>query len=113
MSSSIKLSFDKEYYNITEAAKMFKVASSLIRFWESEFDILQPGKDEKGNRRYTKKDLENLRIVYHLVKEKGYTLKGAKNILEEKHDSVQQDISIINSLHKVKSLLIELREKIQ
>jgi len=113
MPSLKKIPLDKEYYNITEAAKIFNVASSLIRFWESEFDILQPGKDEKGNRRYTKKDLENLQIVYHLVKEKGYTLKGAKNILEEKQETVQKDISIINSLHKVKSLLIELREKIQ
>ncbi len=101
-----------KYYNIGEAAKMFKVATSLIRYWESEFDILQPGKDEKGNRQYTEEDIEKLRLVYHLVKEKGYTLKGAKIVLASEDDTIQQQMELLHSLKKVRSLLTELREKI-
>lgn len=102
----------KEYYNIGEAAKMFKVATSLIRYWESEFDILNPGKDEKGNRRYTQDDIENLRLVNHLVKEKGFTLQGAKNVLKEDHIDINTEIHTLKSLKKIRSLLVELREQI-
>ena len=112
MLSSVETYPDKEYYNITEVAKMFKVASSLLRYWESEFDIIQPGKDEKGNRQYTKKDIEDIQTVHHLVKEKGYTLRGAKNILEQEQERLQSKVGVINSLKKVRSLLIDLREKL-
>ena len=91
---------------------MFKVATSLIRYWESEFDILNPGKDEKGNRTYTQQDIENLRLVYHLVKEKGFTLQGAKNVLKEGNDDIKKDMELLESLNKVRSLLTELRGKI-
>ena len=94
----------KEYYNIGETAKMFKVATSLIRYWESEFDILNPGKDEKGNRRYTKDDIENLRLVNHLVKEKGFTLQGAKNVLKDDQNEVNKEIHTLESLKKIRSL---------
>ena len=100
------------YYNIGQAAKMFNVATSLIRYWESEFEMLNPDKDEKGNRRYTEDDIERLRTVYHLVKEKGYTLKGAKSILSEGNDAVQKEMELLSSLKKVRSLLAELKEKI-
>ena len=91
---------------------MFKVATSLIRYWESEFDILKPGKDEKGNRQYTGEDIENLRVVYHLVKEKGYTLKGAKHVLESDASSAKRDTELLTSLKEVRSLLAEIRSKI-
>jgi DNA-binding transcriptional MerR regulator len=69
---------EKLYYSIGEVAEMFNVSKSLIRFWETEFDILKPRKSQKGNRLFTKKDIENLRVIYYLVKEKGYTLEGAR-----------------------------------
>lgn len=102
----------KEFLNIGEAARMFKVATSLIRYWESEFDILNPGKDEKGNRRYSSQDIENLRTVHHLVKERGFTLQGAKNMLKEDSDGINKEIELLKSLQKVRSLLVELREQI-
>lgn len=103
---------ESKLYNIGQAARMFKVATSLIRYWESEFEILQPGKDEKGNRIYTEEDIEKLKLVYHLVKEKGYTLKGAKNVLEGDNDKVHQEMELLKSLKKVRNLLTDLKEKI-
>ena len=72
---------EKIYYTIGEVAELFEVNQSLIRFWEKEFDILKPQKNKKGNRLFTKNDLDNLRLIYHLVKERGYTLQGAKEKL--------------------------------
>lgn len=74
---------EKMYFTISEVAKQFNVAASLIRFWETEFEILKPRKTQKGNRLYSKKDIENFSLIYHLVKEKGYTLDGAKKKLKE------------------------------
>ena len=74
---------EKMYFTISEVAKQFNVVASLIRFWETEFEILKPRKTTKGNRLYSKKDIENFRLIYHLVKEKGYTLDGAKKKLKE------------------------------
>ena len=73
---------EKLYYSIGEVADMFRVNVSLLRFWEKEFDILKPKKNKKGNRMFTTKDLDNLKIIYHLVKERGYTLEGAKKKLK-------------------------------
>ena len=72
---------EKKYFSIGEVADMFKVAASLIRYWEGEFDIIRPKKDKKGNRRYTNDDIQKIRYVYHLVKEKGYTLQGAQEVI--------------------------------
>ena len=74
---------EKLYFSISEVAKKFDVAPSLIRFWETEFDSLKPRKTAKGNRLYSKKDIENFSLIYHLVKETGYTLDGAKKKLKE------------------------------
>ena len=68
----------KLYYTIGEVAEMFDVNTSLIRFWEKEFSIIQPKKNRKGNRMFTPKDIENLQVIYHLLKERGYTIEGAK-----------------------------------
>jgi len=73
---------EKRYYSIGEIAKAFHVNTSLIRFWEKEFDILKPKKNAKGNRMFTPEDLKNLKTIYHLVKEKGFTLEGAKDFLK-------------------------------
>ena len=72
----------KLYYSIGEVAEMFEVNTSLIRFWENEFDIIKPQKNKKGNRLFTKKDIDNFHVIFHLVKEKGYTLEGAKKKLK-------------------------------
>lgn len=73
---------DKLFYSIGEVAEMFDVNASLIRYWEKEFDIIRPQKNKKGNRLFTKKDIENFKTIYHLVKEKGFTLQGAKEALK-------------------------------
>src|ERR1017187_6554343 len=108
---------DKLFYSITEVADLLKVNASLIRFWEKEFEFLKPRKTAKGNRTYTKKDIENIRLVYHLVKEKGFTLQGAKDKLKEKptqdaRDKTQdstKNAEVIESLNKLKSFLQELK----
>ena len=79
----LKDNVEKIFYSIGEVAKHFNVNVSLIRFWEKQFDILKPKKNKKGNRMFTKKDMANLEIIYHLVKERGFTLQGAKNKLKE------------------------------
>lgn len=100
---------EKKYYSIGEVAEMFQVATSLIRFWQSEFDIINPQKNKKGARQFTKDDIENMRIVYHLVKEKGHTLQGAKDIIKLSKRKAYDKLEAIESLNKVKAFLIELK----
>jgi DNA-binding transcriptional MerR regulator len=102
----------KKYFSIGEVAEMLNVATSLIRFWESEFDIIKPKKNRKGNRQFTREDIDNVKLIYHLVKEKGYTLQGAKDLLKEGNESIKEKIEVIDSLKKIKSFLIEIRAKI-
>src|SRR5574339_604541 len=89
---------EKQYYTIGEVAAMFDVAASLIRFWENEFAQLRPKKNKKGNRQYTKQDIETLRTVYHLVKERGYTIQGAKDVMKNKSVQTKDKIDMIDSL---------------
>ena len=103
---------EKRYYSIGEVAEEFDVATSLIRFWESEFNIIKPKKNRKGNRQFTKNDLENIRLVYHLVKERGFTLNGAREMLKNDNDEIQSKMEVIDSLTKVKSFLFELRNEL-
>ena len=103
---------EKVYYSIGEVAELFEVNPSLIRFWEKEFDILKPQKNKKGNRLFTKQDLDNLRIIYHLVKERGYTLQGAREKLKQNRDGVEKNVEIIDSLQKIKSFLLEIKEEL-
>ena len=102
---------EKKYFSIGEVAEMLNVATSLIRFWESEFDIIKPKKNRKGNRQFTREDIDNVKLIYHLVKEKGYTLQGAKDLLKNGNDSLKENIEIIDSLKKVKKFLLEIRSK--
>ncbi len=106
------MSKDQQIYNIGQAAKMFKVATSLLRFWESEFDIIQPGKDDKGNRFYTEKDIENIRIIYHLVKERGFTLVGAKQELSRRKLIINEQVDLRKELTDVRNFLVELKSKL-
>ena len=103
---------EKLYYSIGEVAEIFNVAPSLIRFWESEFDIIKPKKNRKGNRQFTKEDIDNVRTIYHLVKEKGFTLQGAKEMLRNDSQAVKDKMEMIDSLRSVKKFLTELREKL-
>jgi DNA-binding transcriptional MerR regulator len=104
---------EKLYYSIGEVAELFNVAPSLIRFWESEFDVIKPKKNRKGNRQFTKEDIDNVRTIYHLVKEKGFTLQGAKEMLRNDTEAVKDKMDMIDSLKRVRSFLIELREKLK
>jgi len=103
---------EKQYYSIGEVAAMFDVAPSLIRFWETEFEQLKPRKSKKGNRQYTPKDIETLRTVYHLVKERGYTIQGAKEMLKNKSVQTKDKIEIIQSLEKVRAFLIGIKDQL-
>jgi DNA-binding transcriptional MerR regulator len=103
----------KLYYTIGEVANIFDVNTSLIRFWEKEFDILKPKKNAKGNRLFTEEDLNNLFIIYHLVKERGYTLQGAKEKLKDNKDDTINQIEMIKSLENVKSFLLELKKQLK
>ncbi|MEE2953651.1 MAG: MerR family transcriptional regulator [Bacteroidota bacterium] len=106
-----KIPTEKLFYSIGEVAKIFDVNISLIRFWEKEFAILKPKKNKKGNRLFTKKDLDNLRVIYHLVKERGFTLSGAKKkIRENKEDSID-NIKIVSYLKDIREFLVDLRQK--
>lgn len=101
---------DKTYYSIKEVSKIFNVNISLIRFWEKEFNIIKPKKNKKGNRYFTKNDIENLHLIYHLVKEKKYTLDGArKKIRENKSESIN-NFKIIFELKKIRADLVAIRE---
>jgi DNA-binding transcriptional MerR regulator len=102
---------EKKYFSIGEVAEMLDVATSLIRFWESEFDIIRPKKNRKGNRQFTREDIDNVKLIFHLVKEKGYTLQGAKDLLKNGNDALKEKIEIIDSLKRVKNFLQEIRAK--
>lgn len=101
---------EKLFYSIGEVARMFNVNTSLIRYWEKEFDIIKPQKNKKGNRLFTKEDIENFHIIYHLVKERGLTLKGAKMKLKENREDTLNNFEVIKSLNDIKEVLLEIKE---
>lgn len=100
---------EKLYYSIGEVAKAFDVNTSLLRFWEKEFDILQPKKTAKGNRKFTPADIKNLELIYHLVKERGFTLEGAKTHLKEGKKETLNNFELIRKLEGVKATLLALK----
>lgn len=104
---------EKLYYTIGEVAKLFDVNTSLIRFWEKEFDIIKPQKNKKGNRLFTADDIKNFQIIYHLVKERGYTLQGAKDKLKENKDGVSNDSEIVATLQKLKGFLLDIKASLK
>jgi DNA-binding transcriptional MerR regulator len=102
----------KMYWTIGEVATMFNVNTSLIRFWEKEFDILQPKKNKKGNRLFTEKDLENLKLIHHLVKERGFTLAGAKKKMTENRTDTVNTTEVVARLKEIRGFLVELRDNL-
>ena len=103
---------EKRYYSIGEVAKAFDVNTSLIRFWEKEFEVLKPKKNAKGNRKFTPEDVKNLQLIYHLVKERGFTLEGAKKKLRENKTDTIDNVEIINHLKSIRQFLVEFREEL-
>ena len=104
---------EKKYYTIGEVAEELGVATSLIRFWEGEFDIIKPKKNRKGNRQFTPEDIKNVKLIYHLVKEKGYTLQGARDFIRNDVNTALSKIELVDSLKRVKAFLINLRDDIE
>ena len=102
----------KLFYQIGEIANKLNVNVSLIRFWEKEFDVLKPKKNKKGNRLFTQKDYDNLKIIYHLVKERGFTLNGAKRKLKENKEDKTDSLSIVSHLKEIRKFLVELKEQL-
>lgn len=103
---------EKRYYNIGEVAKAFNVNASLLRFWEKEFEVLKPKKNAKGNRKFTPEDIKNLQLIFHLVKERGFTLDGAKIHLKEENKDTLSNLEIISKLEGIKQQLINIKNQL-
>jgi DNA-binding transcriptional MerR regulator len=101
---------EKLYYSIGEVAEMLEVPVSTVRFWDNEFDILKPMKNKKGNRLFTQADLKNLKIIHHLLKVEGMTLAGVKKRLADKWAETEYRQEINDSLQKIRSILVDLKE---
>ncbi|MCL7989023.1 MerR family transcriptional regulator [Sphingobacterium sp. lm-10] len=103
---------NKLYYTMGEVTSMFAVNASQIRFYEREFDIIQPKKNKKGNRLFTQEDISNLKIIFNLVKNKGYTLQGAREFLRQNKNEARENQRVVESLEKLKSFLLEVRDSL-
>jgi DNA-binding transcriptional MerR regulator len=106
------LSEDKLYYSISEVASSLDVSQSLLRYWQTEFPVVNPKRNKKGNRFYSKKDIENLRLIHHLVKEQGHTLQGAKEKMKSKSNKVKDSVEIIDRLKHVRSFLHDIKDNL-
>jgi len=102
----------KLYYSIGEVAEILQVTTSNIRFWLKEFDILHIQKNRKGDRRFTQDDIKDLKVIYHLVKEKGYKIEAAKEIMRQRSKEVKQKMQAIEALHRIKDFLVMLRAEL-
>ena len=104
----------KLFYSMGEVAEMFDVKPSLLRHWEAKFDILRPHKNKKGNRMFTPEDVENLKLIYHLVKERGMTLAGAAQYLKNGiTDTMRRDMELLDRLQRIRAELVEVREQLK
>ncbi|WP_302152211.1 MerR family transcriptional regulator [uncultured Alistipes sp.] len=106
---------EKLYYSMGEVAEMFDVRPSLLRHWESQFGVLKPKRNKKGNRLFTPADVENLKLIYHLVKEQGMTLEGARKALRQcrREKAVPRDVELLERLQRIRALLVEVREELK
>lgn len=103
---------EKLYYTIGEVSEMFKVNASLIRFWEKEFPLIHPQKNRKGNRIFTAKDIEHLQLIYNLVKEKGYTIQGAREFLSKHRTEAEKNREVVQSLRNIRDMLQQLNNEL-
>jgi DNA-binding transcriptional MerR regulator len=104
---------EKLYYSIGEVAEMFQVNTSLIRYWEKEFSIIKPKKNKKGNRFFTQEDIDNFHLIYHYVKERGMTLKGAQQKLKENKEDAVNNFAVVQSLQQIREMLVEIRDNLE
>jgi len=102
----------KMYYSMGEVSAMFGVKQSLLRFYENEFNVLHPKKNKKGNRYFTPEDLENFKIIFHLINDKGYTIQGAKDHMKNNMGDTRDNQRVINSLESMKKFLLEVRDQL-
>lgn len=107
-----KKALNKRYYSIGEVADMLNVNPSLIRFWEKEFDLIKPKKNRKGNRLFTTSDIENLKFIYFLVKEKAHTLEGARNVLNNRKNEANQEFQLAETLKHLRTFLTDLKNQL-
>lgn len=103
---------DKLYYSISEVANALNVSQSLLRYWQTEFPVVNPKRNKKGNRFYSKKDIENLRLIHHLVKEQGHTLQGAKEKMRKKANRVKENVEMIDRLKHVRAFLVDIKDNL-
>lgn len=103
---------ERLYYSISEVAEKFNVNTSLIRFWEKEFNILKPAKNKKGNRMFTPEDVENIRLIYHLVKEQGFTLQGAKDKIKNIRSENPDNEQLMLTLQSIRNFLLEIKNQL-
>jgi Predicted transcriptional regulators len=103
---------EKLFYTIGEVSDMLGVNPSLIRFWEKNFTAIKPQKNKKGNRLFTAKDIETLKLIYHLVKEQGMTLEGAQKRLKENKEGAEHNFEIIDRLSSIKQMLLDVSSKL-
>jgi DNA-binding transcriptional MerR regulator len=103
---------EKLYYSIGEVSDMLQLNASQIRYWEGEFDELKPQKDRKGNRLFTKANIETIKLIHYLLKDKGYTIEGAKSKLKTDIADTRKKMELTTSLHKLKSFLLELKDEL-
>jgi DNA-binding transcriptional MerR regulator len=103
---------EKLYYAIGEVAEMLQLSASQIRYWETEFDILKPKKDRKGNRLFTKEDIESLKLIHHLVRERGFTIEGAKAHIKGNLSTARRNLELIDQLKSIKTFLEDLKEQL-
>jgi len=103
---------EKLYYSIGEISKILNISTSKIRFWEKEFDSIKPKKNKKGNRLFTKKDINKLKLIQHLLEDKKYTIKGAKNKIRNNPNKTETHQKVIDNLKKIKKELIEIRNNL-
>jgi DNA-binding transcriptional MerR regulator len=102
----------KHFYSIGEVAEMFGVNASLIRYWENEFDNIKPAKNKKGNRLFTKEDIDQVRLVYYLVKERGMTLNGARQKIKANKGEAVEELQVVERLKKIREMLVEIKEEL-
>lgn len=100
------------FYSIGEVARRFNVNQSLIRYWEKEFDIIQPHKNKKGNRYFTARDIDNFHLIYHLVKDQGHTLQGAKEKLKKRNKEVESEFRVVKTLRDTRKFLLDLKDEL-
>ena len=112
-SKNTNMSDSKIFFSISEVARLFGLNESTLRFWEKEFDSIQPKKTTKGFRQYTKADIENIRMVYHLVKEKGMTLVGAKKVIHDNKRKLSTKLELLDRLTAIKEELLAIKAEIK